>query len=148
VAVLREYDANCSDVTSASGQSHAVWQAVYDRHGAFMAKILDGGLSVEYEHCGVRLLQLAIESNNVEVVRLLIEREAAVNVPDMRGWTALHSAAYSGNLEVMLLILQGPTTRSPWTSNAGHPWILRRSINTMSSRSCWIQKAKSKNTRG
>lgn len=69
MAVLREYGANCSDVTSASGQIHAVWQAVYDGHGASIAKILDGGLSVEYEHRGVRLLPLAIESNNVEVVR-------------------------------------------------------------------------------
>lgn len=111
VALLQEYGADYSDVTTASGQAHPVWQAVYDGHGASIAKILDGGLSVEYEHRGVRLLQLAIECNNVEVVRLLIERKAAVNVPDMRGWTALHSAAYSGNHEVMLLILQNTETR-------------------------------------
>lgn len=113
MAVLQVYGANYRDVTSANGQAHPVWQAVYDGHGASIANILDGGLSVEYEHRGVRLLQLAIESNNVEVVRLLIAREAAVNVPDMRGWTALHSAAYSGNLEILLLILQKTDNKEP-----------------------------------
>ena len=82
---------------------------------------MDGGLSVEYENRGVRLLQLAIESNNVEVVRLLIEREAAVNVPDMRGWTALRSAAYPGNLEVMLLILQKTDNKEPMDQQGWTP---------------------------
>ena len=121
VTVLQEYGANYNDVTSASGQAHPVWQAVYDGHGACIAKILDGGLSVEYEYRGVRLLQLAIECNNVEVVRLLIDREVAVNVPDMRGWTALHSAAYSGNLEVMLLILQKTNNKEPMDQQGWTP---------------------------
>ena len=64
---------------------HPIWKAVHESQGASVAKLLHGGVSVEYEHHGVRMLQLAIEVDNLEVVRLLLERGAAVDVPDMRG---------------------------------------------------------------
>lgn len=120
MSTLQKYGANYSDVTAASGAVHPVWKAIYEGQSACVAKILDGGLSIEYEHRGVRILQLAIEANNEEVVRLLIERGAAVDVADTRGWTALHSTAYSGNVELLLLILQKtdnktPTDHQGWT---------------------------------
>ncbi|KAL9047008.1 MAG: hypothetical protein Q9214_000305 [Letrouitia sp. 1 TL-2023] len=113
MAVLQQHGANYSDVTTAGGDVHPVWKAIYEGQGASVAKILDGGLSIEYEHRGVRLLQLAIEAINVEVVRLLIERGATVTGADTRGWTALHSAAYSGNVELLLLILQKTNNKEP-----------------------------------
>lgn len=106
MTILQEHGANYNDVRSVDGNVHPVWKAVFEGQGASVARILDGGLSIEYEHRGVRLLQLAIEANNADVVRMLIERGAAVNVADTRGWTALHSAAYSGNSELLLLVLQ------------------------------------------
>lgn len=120
MSVLQKNGADYSDVTAAGGDVHPVWKAVYEGQSAALARILDGGLSVEYEHRGVRILQLAIEVNNEEVVRLLIERGAAVDVADMRGWTALHSTAYSGNVALMLLVLQKtdnmkPTDQQGWT---------------------------------
>lgn len=113
MAVLQQHGANYSDVTTAGGDVHPVWKAIYEGQGASVAKILDGGLSIEYEHRGVRLLQLAIEAINVEVVRLLIDRGAKVTGADTRGWTALHSAAYSGNVELLLLILQKTDNKEP-----------------------------------
>ena len=120
MSILQEYGADYSDVASARGDAHPVWRAVKNGQSASVAKILDGGLSIEYRHQGVRILQHAIETNNEEVARLLIERGAAVDATDMRGWTALHSAAYSGNIDLMLLVLQktenhAPTDQQGWT---------------------------------
>lgn len=113
MSILQKYGADYSDVTAAGGDVHPIWKAVREGQSASVANILDGGLSLEYEHRGVRILQLAIEANNEEVVRLLVERGAAVGVADMRGWTALHSAAYSGNVELLLLVLQKTDNRTP-----------------------------------
>ena len=106
ISLLQEHGANYQHVTTAGNDMHPIWEAVHEGQGASVAKLLDGGLSFEYEHNGVRMLQLAIEVDNLEVVRLLLERGAAVDVPDLQGWTALHSAAWSGNVETILLVLQ------------------------------------------
>ena len=111
ISLLQEHGANYQHVTTAGSDMHPIWKAVHEGQGASVAKLLDGGVSVEYEHNGVRMLQLAIEVDNLEVVRLLLERGAAVDVPDLRGWTALHSAAWSGNVETILLVLQKTENR-------------------------------------
>ena len=113
MSLLQEHGANYQHVTTAGSDMHPIWKAVHEGQGASVAKLLDGGVSVEYEHNGVRMLQLAIEVDNLDVVRLLLERGAAVDVPDMRGWTALHSAAWSGNIETMLLVLQKTENKEP-----------------------------------
>ena len=117
MSVLQAYGADYSNVTLAGDTVHPVWKAVYEGQAASVAKILDGGLSVEYEHRGVRILQLAIEAQNEEVVRLLLDRGAAIDVPDIRGWTALHSAAYAGNAQLLLLLLQKMESTSPININ-------------------------------
>ena len=113
ISLLQEHGANYQHVTTAGSDMHPIWKAVHEGQGASVAKLLDGGVSVEYEHNGVRMLQLAIEVENLEVVRLLLERGAAVDVPDIRGWTALHSAAWSGNIETVLLVLQKTDNKEP-----------------------------------
>ena len=118
--ILQQYGADYGNVTVAGGDVHPVWKAVCEGQSASVGRLLDGVLSIEYEYRGVRILQSAIEANNEEVARLLIERGARVNVADMHGWTALHSAAYSGNVEIFLLVLQKtddkmPTDQQGWT---------------------------------
>ena len=113
MSILQEHGVNYKNVTTAGSDMHPIWKAVHEGQGASVAKLLDDGVSIEYEHHGVRMLQLAIEVDNLEVVRLLLERGATVDVPDMRGWTALHSAAWSGNIETLLLVLQKTENKEP-----------------------------------
>ena len=113
MAILREYGGSFVDMASTGGNGHAVWKAVHEGQALSATRILDGVLSVEYEHRGARLLQLAIKVNNVEVVRLLLKRGATVNVPDRRGWTASHSAANSGNVDLLLRVLQKTDDKEP-----------------------------------
>ena len=113
MSLLQEYGANYQHVTTAGSDVHPIWKAVHEGQSASVARLLDGGVSVEYEHHGVRMLQLAIEVDNLEVVRLLLDRGAAVDVPDTRGWTALHSAAWSGDLGTFLLVLQKADNKEP-----------------------------------
>lgn len=121
MAVLQVHGADYSNIggSEAGSQVHPVWQAVYKGHSASVAKILDGGLSIEYEYGGVRILQAAIESHNDEVAELLLDRGASVTVADTRGWTALHSAAYAGNVNLLVRVLEKlpPQTATTATSD-------------------------------
>ena len=103
--VLQEFGADFKNFATTADNAHPIWKAIHDGHLASVERILDSGLSIEYKHQGVSLLQLAAEVGNADILRLLLERDATVNVADNHGWTPLHSAAYSGNIEFVLLIL-------------------------------------------
>ena len=104
--VLQDFGADFKNFATTADNAHPIWKAIHDGHLASVERILDSGLTIEYKHEGVSLLQLAAEVGNADIVRLLLERDATVNFADKHGWTPLHSAAYSGNLEFVLLILQ------------------------------------------
>ncbi|KAL8789823.1 MAG: hypothetical protein Q9195_006658 [Heterodermia aff. obscurata] len=104
--VLQDFGADFKNFATTADNAHPIWKAIHDGHLASVERILDNGLSIEYKHAGVSLLQLAAEVGNADIVRLLLERDAAVNVADNHGWTPLHSAAYSGNTAFVLSILQ------------------------------------------
>jgi ankyrin repeat protein len=86
--------------------AHPVWAAIHSGLDAPVRKILDDGLSPEYRYDGISLLHLALEVSNLRVSRLLLDRGASASLPDSKGWTPLHSAAFSGEVEATLLILQ------------------------------------------
>lgn len=109
--VLQDFGANYNNVTTTAGNAHPIWQAIHGGQSASVERILDSGLSVEYEYGAVSLLQLAAEVDNPSIVRLLLDRGAAVNKADNYGWTAPHSAAYYGSTEIALLILQNGDKR-------------------------------------
>ena len=48
----------------------------------------------------------AAAGNYTDIVRLLIENDAKVNVKQQAGVTPLHSAAQNGNLEMLILLLE------------------------------------------
>ena len=104
--VLQDFGADFKNFATTAENAHPIWKAIQDGHLASVERILDSGLSIDYKHEGVSLLQLAAEVGNADIVRLLLERDATINVADRHGWTPLHSAAYSGNIEFVLRILQ------------------------------------------
>ena len=113
MSTLQDFGGNFSEVATANGDAHPIWKAVFEGKDASVARILDGGFSIEYQHRGLRLLQRAIEANNTEVVRELLDRGAAIDIPDMYGWTALHSAAFSGNIEIFLAVFSKAKSKNP-----------------------------------
>jgi ankyrin repeat protein len=52
------------------------------------------------------LLHVACYENNTEMVRLLLETKADVDVQDRNGWTPLHCAASAGRYDVVLLLME------------------------------------------
>ena len=50
-------------------------------------------------------LQHVNYQNNM-MVQLLIRKGVDVSIKDKRGWTVLHTAAYNGNVEIVVLLLQ------------------------------------------
>lgn len=111
MSVLRGAGAEYGQLTE---DAHPVWEVVRDgQPGAVLEQLLAGGLSVEYSHKNVRLLQLALESGNAEAATILLEHGAVVDAVDSYGWTALHSAAFGGDVASLLLVLQRVKDRAP-----------------------------------
>ena len=104
--VLQDFGANFNNFSNITDNAHPIWQAIHDGQSASIERILDSGLSVNFANKGISLLQLAAEVDNSRIVRILLDRGAEVNKTDSYGWSALHSAAYSGSVEIVLLILQ------------------------------------------
>ncbi|OZJ04633.1 hypothetical protein BZG36_02028 [Bifiguratus adelaidae] len=58
---------------------------------------------------GRTLLQVATSLNRTEIVRLLVDAGANVNITDREsGWTSLHRALYHGYLETAMILLERP----------------------------------------
>jgi hypothetical protein len=59
------------------------------------------------DHSGQTVLMCAARSNNREIVKHLLERNANINLQDISGWTALMYAVRGGYKEVMKLLDHG-----------------------------------------
>lgn len=44
-----------------------------------------------------------------EIVKLLLEHEASTNIVDVKGSSPLHLAAWTGNVDIVRLLLGGPS---------------------------------------
>lgn len=54
---------------------------------------------------GVTPLHLAIESNQLEIVRILLEQGAEINIITKEGYSPLHTASQRGNIDILKLLL-------------------------------------------
>ena len=111
--VLQDFGAQFDSVDPNSEKPHPVWHAILGGQYASVKQVLDNGLDANYTYRGVSLLQCAIEAGNTEVVRLLVDAGANFEKPDAHGWSPLHSAAFSGEMDAFLLALQRAKDPSP-----------------------------------
>jgi ankyrin repeat protein len=82
--------------------SHAVWAASYDLAESALAH---GAVIDRATANGKPLLNDMIRWGQIPKMRWLLERKASPNVPDSRGWTAVHQAASRGNVRMLRAVL-------------------------------------------
>jgi ankyrin repeat protein len=118
---LQDHGAKFDDVNSNGDAPHPAWHAIWEGQVAGVKQLLDNGLDPNYTYRGISLLQCAIEAGNTAVVRLLIDAGAAAAKADSHGWTALHSAAFHGDMSAFVLALaeakgnKSPRDEYGWT---------------------------------
>lgn len=82
--------------------SHAVWSGTYE----LAASALDHGAAIDRATAnGKPLLNDLIRWGQIQPMTWLLEHKASPNVPDERGWTAVHQAASRGNVRIMRAVL-------------------------------------------
>jgi len=82
--------------------SHAVWASAYDLAAAAIAR----GGSIDRAVANHKpLLNDMICWGQIPQTMWLLERGASPNVPDARGWTAVHQAASRGNARILQAVL-------------------------------------------
>lgn len=92
--------ASGADATDAL--SHAVWAGAYE----LAASALHHGAAIDQATTnGKPLLNDLIRWGQIPGMTWMLERAASPNVPDERGWTAVHQAASRGNLRMLRAVL-------------------------------------------
>jgi len=82
--------------------SHAVWAGAYE----LAASALEHGAAIDRATAEDRpLLNNVIRWGQIPQMTWLLQREASPNVPDERGWTAVHQAASRGNVRMLRAVL-------------------------------------------
>jgi ankyrin repeat protein len=106
------------------GLEHAVWQKepaalgeVALRHGADINRARDGDKP---------LLNQMIRWGRLAPMYWLIEKGASPNIPDDRGWTAVHQAASRGNEQMLKAVLDAGGDRSAKAKDGHTPLDIAR----------------------
>lgn len=82
-----------------------IYFAAVNRHNEIVTYLLDMGVDVNTSD-EVRLLSVAVNSNNLELVKLLLQRGAKVNLPTKKGKSVpIHGACNSENPEIVRLLI-------------------------------------------
>jgi ankyrin repeat protein len=82
--------------------SHAVWGGAYE----LAASALEHGAEIDCATAnGKPLLNDVIRWGQIPRTTWLLEQGASPNVPDERGWTAVHQAASRGNVRMLRAVL-------------------------------------------
>jgi outer membrane protein assembly factor BamB len=115
---------------ASNGDGDALLEAARAGNRARVAELLDRGVSVNTQsRYGVSALGFAADRGHFEIVRLLVERGADVNVVDsFYGSRPIDFAMRGGHLEIALYLLQH---RSQGAVNLLNTGIRRRDVNVV-----------------
>ncbi|KAH1124574.1 hypothetical protein AAZX31_06G068000 [Glycine max] len=105
VNLLLEYgaDPNSKDMDG----SVPLWEAMKGRHESVMKILIDNGADISFADAG-HLACSAVEQNNMELLKEIIQCGMDVTQPKKNGATALHTAVVEGNTEMInFLVDQG-----------------------------------------
>jgi len=92
---------SAADATDAL--SHAAWGGAYE----LAASALAHGAEIDRATAGGKpLLNNTIRWGRIPQMTWLLKQRASPNVPDSRGWTAVHQAASRGNLRMLRAVLE------------------------------------------
>ena len=96
-----------------------LWEAMKGRHESVMKILIDNGADISFADAG-HLACSAVEQNNMELLKEIIQCGVDVTQPKKNGITALHTAIAEGNTEMInFLVDQGADIDMPdangWT---------------------------------
>jgi hypothetical protein len=63
-----------------------------------------------YKNSYDKILHPTASNNHFDHFKLFVEWGAKINIKDFQGWTPLHCAAYSGNIEILKFLIENPHT--------------------------------------
>lgn len=81
-------------------------QAVAEGRMITVRKLIQAGVDIDGIHANRTALSIAIEFKNTEIMELLLNAGAQVNITTPEGFTCLHYAARDGNLKAVTLLLK------------------------------------------
>ncbi|XP_057428339.1 potassium channel AKT1-like isoform X2 [Lotus japonicus] len=102
VAQLLEHKAD-PNIRDFSG-SVPLWEAMMGRHEKVMKLLLDNGGNISSSDVG-HLACIAVEKNNIELLKYLVQCGGDVTQPTSNGNTALHVAVCEENMDILNFLL-------------------------------------------
>lgn len=99
-----------------------LWEAILGRHESVIKSLTDNGAEISSGDVG-NFACIAVEQNNLELLKDIVEYGGEVTLPKSNGTTALHAAVCEGNTEIVEFLLnQGADIDNPdingWTPRA------------------------------
>jgi CubicO group peptidase (beta-lactamase class C family) len=118
----------------AAGAQEQLWDASVSGDTKKIDAALDAGANIEAldtrkSKNGRRALNWAASKNHPEAVRLLLKRGAAIDAPNLTGFTPLHHAAESGSHEAAGVLLSAGANRELRNKSGERPADVARGNN-------------------
>ncbi|CAL0323168.1 unnamed protein product [Lupinus luteus] len=103
VVLLLEYgaDPNTQDFDG----SVPLWEAMMGRHESVMKLLADNGADISSGNVG-HFACIAVEQNNLELLKNIVKYGGDVTRPKSNGSTALHAAVCEGNVEIVKFLIE------------------------------------------
>uniref|UniRef100_A0A2N9IRV1 Potassium channel n=1 Tax=Fagus sylvatica TaxID=28930 RepID=A0A2N9IRV1_FAGSY len=117
VVLLLEYGAD-PNVRDSEGNV-ALWEAIFGGHKSVIKLLIDNRAKIYFGDVGL-FACTAVEQNNLELLKDIVQYGGDVKLPKSNGSTALHAAVCEGNTEIVKFLLdQGADIDKPdmneWT---------------------------------